>query len=61
MGVHWGTHSALAAALSYFPELGTKLELLGSGYNIDLIEDQMDTLWAQARSTSDSLVSYVSP
>jgi hypothetical protein len=28
-GVCWGTQSALATALSHFPELGTELELLG--------------------------------
>jgi hypothetical protein len=38
-GVHWGTRSTLVATLSHFPELKTKLELLGSGRNADLIED----------------------
>jgi hypothetical protein len=43
-GVHWGTRSTMAAALSHFPELGTDLELLGSGHNADLTEDQVDAL-----------------
>jgi hypothetical protein len=41
-GVHWGTQSALVAALSHFPELGPELELLGSGCNAGLTEDQVD-------------------
>jgi hypothetical protein len=35
----------LVAALSHFLELKTKLELLGSGHNADLIVDQADALW----------------
>jgi hypothetical protein len=46
--VHWDTWSTLAAALSRFSELGTELELLGSGRNADLTEDQVDALWTQA-------------
>jgi hypothetical protein len=44
-GVHWGTRSSLVAALSHFPELNFELELLRSGRNVDLIEDQTDSLW----------------
>jgi hypothetical protein len=43
-GVHWGSRLVLAAALSHFLELETKLELLGSGRNTDLMEDQVDAL-----------------
>jgi hypothetical protein len=38
-GVHCGIQLALFAALSHFSELGTKLVLLGSGCNTDLMED----------------------
>jgi hypothetical protein len=34
----------LGAALSHFLELGNELELLGSGRNVDLTEDQVDAL-----------------
>jgi hypothetical protein len=37
-GVHWVTYLALAATLSHFLDLGTELELLGSGRNTDMIE-----------------------
>jgi hypothetical protein len=33
--VHWGTRPVLATALSHFSELGSELELLGSGHNTD--------------------------
>jgi UDP-N-acetylenolpyruvoylglucosamine reductase len=42
--VHLGTRSALVAALLHFSELETELELLGSGRNVALIEDQVDAL-----------------
>jgi hypothetical protein len=45
-GICWGTRLALVAAPSHFLELGTELQLLGSGHNTDLMEDQVDTLWA---------------
>jgi hypothetical protein len=35
----WGTRLALATALSHLLELGTELVLLGSGHNVDLMED----------------------
>jgi hypothetical protein len=47
--------------MSHFPELGTELELLGYGLNADLIEDQVNALWTQARQASDSLLSFVPP
>jgi hypothetical protein len=31
-------------ALSYFPELEVELVLMGSGYNADLLSDEMETL-----------------
>jgi hypothetical protein len=43
-GVHWGTRSTLVATLSLFLELKFELELLGSGRNADLIEEQADAL-----------------
>jgi hypothetical protein len=43
-GVCWGTQSMLVATLSHFPELGTELELLGSGCSMDLMEGQVDAL-----------------
>jgi hypothetical protein len=51
----------LVAALLNFSELGTELELLGSGCNVDPTEDQMDILWTQMCPASDSLASYVLP
>jgi hypothetical protein len=49
----------LVAALSYFPELKSELELLGFGHNTDLIEDQVDALWPLVSVTSDSLALLV--
>jgi hypothetical protein len=43
-GVYWVTRSMLATALSHFPELGVKLELLRSRRNVDLMKDLMDAL-----------------
>jgi hypothetical protein len=39
------TRSMLVAILSHFPELKSELELLGSGRNADLTEDQVDAFW----------------
>jgi hypothetical protein len=44
-GVCTGTQSVLVAALSHFLELKSKLELLESERNADLIEDQADALF----------------
>jgi hypothetical protein len=52
-GVRWGTRSALVAALSHFSSQKSKLELLGSKRNEDLIEDQVDALcpwWMRPRT-----------
>jgi hypothetical protein len=43
-GVQWGSWLALTMVLSHFPELESKLELLGSGYNTHLTSDEMETL-----------------
>jgi hypothetical protein len=59
--VRWGTRSALLVALSHFLALEPELELLGSGHNEDLIEDQEYALWTWLRAASDSLVSHVHP
>jgi hypothetical protein len=45
----------LIAALSYFLELKSELELLGSGHNANLTEDQADALWHLVGAASDSL------
>jgi hypothetical protein len=58
-GVHWGTRSTLATAMLHFPELGVKLELLGSGRNTYLMKDLVDALWTEARLASDSLASFI--
>jgi hypothetical protein len=43
-GVRWGSHSVLVATVSHFLELKTKLEVLGSGRNAELVEDEADAL-----------------
>jgi hypothetical protein len=58
-GVSWGTQSALVAALLHFLELKAKLELLGSGQNADLTDDQADALWPLVSAASNSLASLV--
>jgi hypothetical protein len=35
------------AALSDFPDLEPELELLGSKYNADLMDGQLDAVWAR--------------
>jgi hypothetical protein len=34
----------LTTTLSHFPKLESELELLGSGYNADLMNDEMEAL-----------------
>jgi hypothetical protein len=58
-GVYWGTRSMLVATLSHFSEIGTELELLMSGRNMDLTEDLVDALWTQAHLASDLLASFI--
>jgi hypothetical protein len=43
-GVHGGTRWVLVAALSHFPGWDIELELLRSGRNVDMTEDQVDAL-----------------
>jgi hypothetical protein len=45
-GVHWG-RLALTAGLLHFLELEPEVELLGSEYNADLMEDQLEAFWTQ--------------
>jgi hypothetical protein len=52
---------ALVAALLHFLELEPELELLGSGHNVNLTEDQADAHWAQVRAASDWLALHVPP
>jgi hypothetical protein len=42
--VCWGTQSELVVTLLHFLELEAELEVLGSGRNADLTEDQVDAL-----------------
>jgi hypothetical protein len=49
IGVHRGTRSVFAATASHFLELEVELELLASGCNVDLVEDQVDALWSRTR------------
>jgi hypothetical protein len=49
----------LTTTLSHFPELGAKLELLGSRRSTDLTEDQVNALWTYVCPALDLLVSYV--
>jgi hypothetical protein len=51
----------LVAVVSHFLELEAELELLGSGRNVDLKEDQVDALWTQTRQASESLVVFIPP
>jgi hypothetical protein len=39
------SHSALIAIVSHFLELEAKLELLGFGRSVDLIENEAGVLW----------------
>jgi hypothetical protein len=43
-GVRWGSLSASVAMVSHFLELKTELEVLRSGCNADIIEDENDAL-----------------
>jgi hypothetical protein len=54
-----GDRSALVTTLLHFPKLKFELELLGFGRDIDLSDDQADTLWPLVSAASDSLVSLV--
>jgi hypothetical protein len=60
-GVHWGARLALITALLHFPKLEPKLELLGSGRNVDLTKSQLDALCTRMRQASESLSLSVLP
>jgi hypothetical protein len=57
--VRWGTRSALVSTLWHFPELKSELEVLGSGQNVDLTDDQVDVIWPLVSAASDLLASLV--
>jgi hypothetical protein len=57
--VRWGARLALTAILLHFPEVEVELDQLGSGYNIDLSYDEMETLCTWTRQASESLSSWV--
>jgi hypothetical protein len=57
--VHWGAQLALTTSLCHFHELEPELELLGSGYNVDLTEGQLDAFWAWMHWASKTLSSRV--
>jgi hypothetical protein len=43
-GVQWGGRLVLTAVMLFFPELKIELDQLGSGYNFDLMHDEMEVL-----------------
>jgi hypothetical protein len=59
--VHWGARVALTTILSHFPELELDLKLLGSGYNANLMKDEMEVFWTRTLQASESLSSRVPP
>jgi hypothetical protein len=58
-GVWWGSRSVLVAAVSHFLDPKTELEVLRSGRNVNLTEDEADAIWTRVRVASDSLALYV--
>jgi hypothetical protein len=58
-GVRWGTRFALVVILSHFHELKSELELIGSGRDANLSDDQVDALWPLVSVALDSLASLV--
>jgi hypothetical protein len=59
--VHLGAWLALTAVLSHFPELELELELLGFGYNADLVKDEMGVFCISTSRASKSLSLSVPP
>jgi hypothetical protein len=49
----------LVTVVSHFPEVDADLEVLGSGCNTGLTEDEVNTLWSRVRAAVDSLASHV--
>jgi hypothetical protein len=50
IGVHCGSRPMLVAAVSHFAKLDADLEVLGSGPNMRLTEDEVNALWSQFSS-----------
>jgi hypothetical protein len=59
IGVHCGSRPMLVAAVSHFTKLDADLEVLGSGPNMRLTEDEVNALWSQLCVAVDSLVLHV--
>jgi hypothetical protein len=51
----------LITTLSHFPEMEAELELVGFGYNADLMSDEMEVPWTQTHWDSEFLSSRVPP
>jgi hypothetical protein len=47
------------AAVSCFLKLDANLEVLESGHNMGLIENEVDALWSRVRMAADSLASHI--
>jgi hypothetical protein len=45
--------------VSHFPELDAVLEVLGSGRNARLTEDEVNALWSWVRAAVDSVALHV--
>jgi hypothetical protein len=58
-GVHYGARLVMPSVLLHFPELDSKLVLLGPGYNVDLMKDEMEAFWTRTLRASKSLSSRV--
>jgi hypothetical protein len=59
--VHWGAWQEMTTVLLLFPELELELELLGSGYNADLTNNEMEVFWTRTYQASESLLLRVPP
>jgi hypothetical protein len=57
--VHWGSHSALVAAVSHFPEQKIEQEVLRSECSVNLTEDKVDALLIRVCMDSNLLASHV--
>jgi hypothetical protein len=58
-GVYYGVPFCVRCHRVTFLELKSELELLGSGRNVDLIEDEVVALWTRVCLASDSQPSCV--
>ena len=59
-GVRWGPRSSLVVALSHFPEPEAELGLLGSGWDAETSEAELERLWELTGPTADALAANVS-